>query len=279
MNSNRQKMTKRSSLTLIPVVVAMLLSAGCAGTGSTQTYSSNNEIESAPIDIQHIVVPGDRLGDIALRYTGQVQRWEEIAAFNEISNPRALRIGDVITIPASMIPPGMASAGHSAAPGPASGSLKAASQSDTRPADTRPDVTATTGALAIQRTRESTAPGSRSGTGAESSPGEGSMDVVVQPVTINRTFKLEPIDPTSLNITPGDTSAPPMVKVLGTYYPKGVYQQPASYSALMMRVAPGTMFELEREINDWYKVITDQGVGYLRMVDGTLMSSEQAGQP
>jgi len=31
------------------------------------------------------------------------------------------------------------------------------------------------------------------------------------------------------------------------------------------------LFEFDRKVNDWYKVITDKGTGYIRAVDGLII--------
>jgi LysM repeat protein len=240
--------TSVSGIAAICVVVSLI--SGCA---TSQLSSGSVELPaSRDIDLQHTVAPGDLLSGIAQQYTGAASRWEAIAAYNDIKDPRSLRIGDTIAIPRSLVPPTVES---TASPKTASASQESLDVANS--SKPRPDVT-TTGALALQRINDVNV------------SSVGSKEVVVQPVTIN----LKPIAASTLGGTANDESSPPRVKVIGTYYPKGVYQQPASYSTLMMRVAPGTVFELEREINDWYKVVTDQGIGYLRMIDGRLIAKD-----
>ncbi len=233
----------------IGLSMAVALATGCAAsrTGSRGIQNDDERSRLSGSDITHIVAPGDRLSDIALQYTGQVGQWQAIAAYNNITDPRTLHIGDTLTIPASMISapkkPAKNSATTSASRGTSGGT-----------------AAATTGTLALQRTRE-----------VLETQGEAG-DVLIAPVNTNRSFNLDPIETSSLDASHDTNSSAPQIRVIGSYYPKGVYQQPASYSKLMMRVAPGTVFELEQEVNDWYKVVTDKGVGYIRMVDGTLIS-------
>lgn len=237
-------MRNNASLSIV-LSMAVALTAGCATLG---TGSDDDELSRLSGDnIMHTVAPGDRLSDIALKYTGQVSQWEAIAAYNNITDPRTLRIGDTLTIPASMIPVRNKPAASSAT----------ASTNREAPSGV---ASATTGTLALQRTREAQATQGAAG------------DVLIAPVNTNRAFDLNPIETSSLSASHDNNSSPPQIRVIGSYYPKGVYKQPASYSKLMMRVAPGTVFELEQEVNDWYKIVTEQGVGYIRMVDGTLIS-------
>lgn len=222
--------------------MAVLLIAGCATSTTGSKRIKDDELSRiADEDVTHTVAPGDRLSDIALKYTGQIGQWEAIAAYNDITDPRTLRIGDTLTIPASMIP-----------------ARQSPLTTSTDRDSTKGVAAATTGALALQRPRE-----------VQDDTG----DVLVAPVTTNKTFDLNPIKTIERATSYSNNSSAPQIRVIGSYYPKGVYQQPASYSKLMMRVAPGTIFELEQEVNDWYKVITDQGVGYIRMVDGALVSN------
>ncbi|MGQ7845485.1 LysM peptidoglycan-binding domain-containing protein [Granulosicoccus sp. 3-233] len=233
-------MQKNSCLSIV-VCFAASICAGCATPFAQQEASTLDD--STPSEIRHIIAPGDRLSDIALKYTGKVSQWEAIAAYNDITDPRTLRIGDSITIPPSMIP--------------RQDSIRDNATDLAINANASTNVK--TGSLALQRARDTEAD---------------AIDVKVVPVTTNRTFQMERLDESDIGTTQTQGVNPPRIKVIGTYYPKGVYQQPASYSRLMMRVAPGTVFELDREVNDWYKVITSEGTGYLRTIDGKLIVEE-----
>jgi len=230
-------MHKNTSSSIV-IGLAVFLSAACA----TPQLEQDSDVEkaAAQADIRHIIAPGDRLSDIALKYTGKVSQWEAIAAYNNITDPRTLRIGDSVTIPSSMIP----------------GSDRLSDETVKLAKNTNSSANVATGTLALQRTRDVE---------------DETTDVKVEPVSINRTFELERMDESDIGTTHTAGVSPPKIRVIGTYYPKGVYQQPASYSKLMMRVAPGTVFELDREVNDWYKVITSEGAGYLRNIDGKLI--------
>ncbi|ASJ76460.1 LysM peptidoglycan-binding domain-containing protein [Granulosicoccus antarcticus] len=234
----------------VAMCLSVALAAGCATSGINSNQAPDNQTSAARLsidDVQHTVAPGDRLSDIALKYTGRVDQWETIATYNKITDPRTLRIGDIITIPASMLREKRTES---------SNKNTGRETLSNNPAG----VATTTGTLALQRAREVKSTNSEA------------PDVHIASVNTNRTFELNPIESSNLATSQRYGTKPPQVRVIGTYYPKGVYQQPASYSKLMMRVAPGTIFELDQVINEWYKVNTDQGIGYIRAEDGNLMS-------
>jgi nucleoid-associated protein YgaU len=47
----------------------------------------------------HTVIAGDTLAALAKHYYGDPGRWPEIAARNQVTDPRLLRIGQRLTIP------------------------------------------------------------------------------------------------------------------------------------------------------------------------------------
>ena len=216
--------------TRILIVTAMVaVLPACGSKGSTSSSVSNTPPVAPSMEvIVHTVKSGDRLSDIAKQYTGTVENWRNIAAFNEISNPRRLRVGTLIEIPMSMSPgyvDNRASANRNTLP---------ATLSTPTVDEPTPDIAA----------------------------------VVIESVDNNRNFELKPL-PTDLSQQASTASA--YIKIVGSYYPKGVYSQPAPYSTLLLRVAPGTLFEFDRKVNDWYKVNTDKGAGYIRAVDGLII--------
>lgn len=202
--------------------------SACASKGGSSSASNTAPVAPSMEVIVHTVKSGDRLSDIAKQYTGTAENWRNIAAFNEISNPRRLRVGATIEIPMSMSPgyvDNRAKAGKNTLP---------AKPSTPTVSNETPDV----------------------------------ATVVIKPVDSNRNFELKPL-PTDQSQHASSASA--YIKIVGSYYPKGVYSQPAPYSALLLRVAPGTLFEFDRKVNDWYKVNTDKGAGYIRAVDGLII--------
>ncbi|MDB4224062.1 LysM peptidoglycan-binding domain-containing protein [Granulosicoccus sp.] len=232
-------------LKLATLASVLVLLQGCAS-APMETEVIAPSTHSDVVETLHRVRPHERLGDIALRYTGDATNWERIARYNGISNARHLRIGAMIAIPNSLLLPQGSQA-----------QTTAAKKKDLQlVAASRPNATTTTtNTLAVKR-------GS-----VEKSP-----DAVLEPVVTNRAFKLSPIkDSTPTSQTQNKRPAL-KVQIVGTYYPKGIYRQPANYSTLVMRAAPGTLFDVEYLANDWYKIITENGIGYLRADDGKVVS-------
>ncbi len=186
--------------------------------------------------ISYTVQRGDRLSDIALEFTGQSSTWRDIAQYNNISDPRRLREGMILEIPTDMIP----------------GYERPAPQIQPQ---VRQSVPVTQSSSLAVRTEQP----------AEVAP------VVVTPINTNRNFDLNPIDADSTNQSRSFAGAGAQVKVVGTYYPKGIYTQPAYDSKLIMRVAPGTLFVLDSQINEWYKIQTSTGSGYIRTNDAAII--------
>ncbi|MFK7854141.1 MAG: LysM peptidoglycan-binding domain-containing protein [Granulosicoccus sp.] len=247
------KKNKTSSNLLAAIGMLTLMLQGCASGPFGNTKSAQTS-DTLPPDIQYTVEKGDRLASISLAITGDMSHWQDIANYNDIVDPRKLRVGTVLFIPASLISTEDAqtlNAELDRQQSDKSQSIEAAS----RPV-TRVSLPASNALAVVQSSADAD---------------ETQADVVLQPVVINRSFELNPIDKSELALSEQSDLAPPQVKVIGSYYPKGIYTQPASYSTLIMRVAPGTIFELEREVNDWYKVVTTQGIGYLRTVDGIIV--------
>ncbi len=224
----------RTRILILTAMVAML--SACGSNGQRPSNSASNTVPVAPSMevIVHTVKSGDRLSDIAKLYTGTAENWRKIAAFNEIRNPRRLRVGAVIEIPMSMSPSYVDN--------------RAGSNSNLLPTTLN---TATATATSAQKETEPDI-----------------ATVVIKPVNDNRNFELKPL-PTDQSQRGSIASA--YIKIVGSYYPKGVYSQPAPYSTLLLRVAPGTLFEFDRKVNDWYKVNTDKGAGYIRAIDGLII--------
>jgi len=224
---------------LIATLLASLFVGGCATSGARDAAVSDR----APVaDVFHTVQRGDRLADIAHELTGDASLWTEIAASNGIEDPRALQVGAVLRIPAALIPE------HADEFAVASAELEPGAERRTLPA--------TTPGLALGRP----------------------APVRLSVVDVNRRFELAPLERGGMRTDTAAASdaeaAPHRIRVVGSYTPKGIYSQPAIYSALLMRVAPGTLLELERKVGDWYGVVTEQGVGYLRDSDGRLLDDE-----
>lgn len=109
----------------------------------------------------------------------------------------------------------------------------------------------------------------------ETSVVDEASSVTITPVRVNRDFELSPMNARSER-RDATVDTVRRVRVLGSYYPKGVYIAPAAHSSLLMRVAPGTVFELENERGEWYGVVTERGIGYLRRADGLVVDPSAA---
>ncbi|MBN1428142.1 MAG: LysM peptidoglycan-binding domain-containing protein [Anaerolineae bacterium] len=64
--------------------------------GSPGDSGGTGQVSGASGDIQHVVQPGENLFRIALQYG---LTWEAVAAYNGISNPNNISVGQVILIP------------------------------------------------------------------------------------------------------------------------------------------------------------------------------------
>jgi hypothetical protein len=241
-----------TALKLLALASVLLLLQGCAA-APMEPVMIASRLQPDTNDTMHRVRPHELLGDIAILYTGTATNWEKIARYNGISNPRTLRIGTMIAIPNSLV----------ARQNPQSLRNTTNKNELQLVAASRPNATTTTtNTLAVKR-----------------SISQKSEDVVLEPVKTNRDFKLSPIKESKL-ISQAQSKTPAlMVQVVGTYYPKGIYRQPVNYSTLVMRAAPGTLFELEYLANNWYKIITQNGIGYLRQDDGKVVSLKAKAQP
>jgi hypothetical protein len=232
-------------LKIATLASVLVLLQGCA-TVPMDTEVAASSAQSGGGEILHRIRPHERLGDIALHYTGNATNWERIAKYNGISNTGNLRVGAMIAIPNSLLLPQDPQA-----------QATAAKKKDLQlVAASRPNATTTTtNTLAVKR-----------------STLENSSDDVLVPMVANRAFKLKPANETK-SISQTQSKRPEVkVQIVGTYYPKGIYRQPANYSTLVMRAAPGTLFDVEHLANDWYKIVTKNGAGYIRADDGKIVS-------
>jgi len=243
-------------LTLLVVVTTLSACSNNAIRGdSTADELAEDHVSKI---VEHTVQPGDRLSDIALEYTGEQSKWREIAEYNGITDPRTLQQGVVLQIPAEFIP---GYQGESALKGETpSATTKETEVAQQTLKTTKQNGEVVSASLAVKRSVD---------TPSDQSP---ETKVLVTPVKTNREFDLNPIAGASEDGAPSETDVQRFIKVIGTYYPKGVYAQPAAYSDLIMRVAPGTTFALDRKIDDWYRVILDEGTGYIRASDAEITS-------
>lgn len=109
-------------------------------------------------------------------------------------------------------------------------------------------------------------------------PGPRLVKVRTAPVRTNRNFLGNPYNPAKVAVgsriplnAPDQLSR--WVMVSGNYTPKGVYLRPDSSSRILTRIAPGARLRLEKTIDGWFKVETEQGVGYLRGHDAKVLAT------
>lgn len=231
----------KSLLAIVPLTVALV---SC---GSTPERIDESVTDDVPYEvsedyntgvIRYTVQRGDRLGTIAQEFTGQSSNWRKIAEHNNISNPRRLYEGAILEIPTELIP------------GYQRPSTVPVIQAE--PVASTP--VAPTSSLAVRRNDVAEV-----------------ATVIVTPINTNRDFELNPIDENAPKPVQNYTGSGAQIKVVGTYYPKGIYTEPAAYSKLIMRVAPGTLFSLDSQVNDWYKITTSSGTGYIRTTDAAIV--------
>ncbi|MFK7996228.1 MAG: LysM peptidoglycan-binding domain-containing protein [Granulosicoccus sp.] len=248
---------KTSPRVLFLIISTMLVASGCA-TSTIKPIAV--EIPAIEQDTVYEIKPGDTLGTISQRLTGRIDNWKPIAEHNAITDPRTLAVGQVINIPSALTKTAtqqviQVETGQPAALSPTRITTTAASNPE-------PQISVATGnGVAVVQ--------------AKPVPVNDSADITVSPIEVNRTFDLEPLAEPEVLATddeqPRFDSAAPQIRVSGTYYPKGIYQEPAIYARLIQRAAPGSVFPLESAVNDWYKIVTDEGVGYIRQSDGLLV--------
>jgi len=194
--------------------------------------------------IDYKVKSGDRLSNIAEDITGRSSNWREIAEFNGIDNPNYLQTGTVLAIPTELI----------------SGYERIGDGHSTNVLVTQSDQTSRTteahsSSLALRR--------------------NDAVEVIVTPINTNRDFELNPIDPNAPRPTQSYRGEEIKIRVVGSYYPKGIYTEPAAHSKLIQRATPGTLFVLDSKVNDWYKIETNSGSGYIRTGDAVIVEKSE----
>ncbi|MFK8084259.1 MAG: LysM peptidoglycan-binding domain-containing protein [Granulosicoccus sp.] len=244
-------MIRTTSTRSLPLIVVLTLSlTSCA---TTQQPALQQAPSPTVQEIEYQVKPGDQLGSIAERFTGQFGDWAVIAAYNDIADPRTLAVGQTLRIPPELV-------------------QSSSEPSDGTDSDSAVENTTPLGGPSVSPVSVTTGNGV-SVVGSRNEAAESNDSITVAPVEVNRTFDLQRIDdplPVS-DSERGVDPATPYIKVRGSYYPKGVYREPADYARLMQRAAPGTVFPLESKVDVWYKIITNEGIGYIRQSDSILV--------
>lgn len=256
--------------TRLAACLAACLTVGLAGCATV--VEPEAPAERQPRVVRYTVEPGDRLGLIADAFTGDAGLWRTIADLNGIADPRRMRVGQVLEIPVALIPeadravriaasvagPGTPVAGNGAEPDDAASRLADLTGRDAGAATASgrgvPRVAVPVTAIPSRALRISSAP------------------VVISPVRTREAFELSPLDDAD-----GAAAGERYVKVLGSYTPKGIYEAPEGQSRVLMRVTPGTVLKLERDVGGWHEVVTGAGTGYLRAEDARIVTPPGAG--
>lgn len=241
------------------IVLTLLLTAlgttGCASMGqfasNTSAAANDQSAGASAEEVLYDIKTGDTLALISKRLTGQLENWRIIAEHNQISNPGNISAGDTLRIPTKLLQ-----------------STQVAPIQVAASTTVSPTVTTGTGVSVVR---------------SQASLPDVNANIKVSAVDINRSFSLLPLGSVEVRRVPRTQTqtqrqvqanpnvAAPKVRVTGTYFPKGIYKQPADYAPLLQRVTPGSVFELEYKIGDWFKVKTDKGDGYIRYSDVTLL--------
>ena len=94
---------KTSLIALVGIGVLTLMLQSCAATRTdNSSYDASKDAlkDALTEDFQYTVKKGDQLGSISISVTGDISHWKDIAAYNEITDPRTLRTGTLLLIPA-----------------------------------------------------------------------------------------------------------------------------------------------------------------------------------
>lgn len=242
----------RFSLSQALIATLVIQMTGCA---STQESERKPAVVEGPV--LYTVEQDDRLGDIAYAITGSTDNWVAIAEHNNVKDARKIRVGDVLEIPITLIR-------DSRSDPQSESSVLAVNTVGSRQAksdnpETLPASTASTKERLVR------APD----TSYSSSNLEGDVDVVLNPVNINRQFQLNETDAEIISDTAAIASSA-KIRIVGTYFPKGIYEQPTQSAKLITRVAPGTTFDLDADLDGWFRIKFGDGVAFLREIDGKI---------
>ncbi len=253
-------------------VTGLILAAALASACTTTPKTTEPVAVQAPVvqsDIQYIVSRGERLAGISHTLTGSQNNWQAIADFNNISNPRLLKSGTVLTIPGYLLSPtdlSTAVASEAASAPVTQKTTVVASQQPNPKSSQSPDKRVRGGKIVVYQ--------------PTALPGPKKVKVKTARVDVNRKFeqnrtKIGSVVVSSAgdspDIAPDNRSE--WVLVVGSYYPKGVYQKPDSTSRILVRVAPGSRLRLGGRTDGWLQVETDKGIGYIRTADAEILAA------
>lgn len=274
-NKITNRWAKSRSNTLLLSGFLLLAISAC---GQNQTRPQLQGLEAnKPISVKYKVQRGDNLAKIAQKLTGDPENWAAIATINNITQPKTMSIGMILEIPDYLFPE-MAQTQSSSSNGK--------KRVLDNPAEVPVVILESVAVEAQSVTTERKPTRSRKEWifQASSLPGKLEIPAVVHRAVANRTFNIERIQASETTNTAATHTAPTvstaadgadakMIRVIGTYYPKGIYSQPSYTSVLLMRVAPGTQLKLEKSFGEWLQIRTDKGSGYIRKIDAEVIGS------
>lgn len=231
----------------------------------------------------------ETLWDLSKRTTGDATNWQAIASFNNFSEKQAVTVrpGQTILVPQELVSAEFDVVNESAAQLPAdtaqefevTAELETATAPELIDAATDTATDAATSAVAAQTNElpavASIADASQESqtviaeTLAQTSVLDETQDIKIVEATYKGDTSLEPLvsdTGASMEIT-HNANIPTEIKVSGTYYPKAIYNDADFSSSLLMRVSPGTTLQVADAIGSWFKVETEEGVGYVHQRD------------
>lgn len=193
-------------------------------------------------DFYYTVEYGNTLTNIALRFTGNEDNWIAIANANGVTDPNKLRVGQQIMVPGHLLPPTVKKAHATSIP-----TSIAVRSLDQNTVWSTPNVI--------------------------DDIGPDAANVELKKANPNKRFVLRPLG-SDINSAAADPVGNEYITIIGSYFPKVVYQSPQPDAKLLMRVTPGATFPLEKLDDGWYQISTDKGPGYLRLQDGKPTNSK-----
>jgi len=209
--------------------------APAAPTASVQPLAPEQNTEYVQAaDFYYTVERGDLLTGIAQRFTGDADNWNAIADANGVTDPRKLRVDQQLVIPGYLMP-----------------LVKNNVRTTTLPTS-----------VAVQR------PAVQNPRNAIDDIGPDAVKVQIKKANPNKRFVLRPLGADVSSDSAAELVENDYIKIIGSYFPKVVYRAPQLDAKLLMRVAPGSTFKLEKLAEGWYQISTKQGPGYLRLQDG-----------
>ncbi|MDO6460115.1 LysM peptidoglycan-binding domain-containing protein [Granulosicoccaceae sp. 1_MG-2023] len=247
---------------------------------------------------RHTVANTDTLSAIAQQYTGDAANWKRLAEFNGLQPPYSIRVGDELLIPDDSLPVPISETATSTASAPApviklptrivppTRMGQAATSDDTESTNRmamqsdeivvpEPAVSETPSTLPAAEVAEVTdAPSA--GAAEETQVGGVRQRLSSLSTLIKTGFRKPTASTSGTEIAVADedkveavvsenTTAASVsrVRVTGDFTPKAVYKAPDYASGLVMRVAPGSVFETTGRDGDWIAISTDNGSGYI----------------